>query len=347
MSDLKSIFGGFITDHLNADVEIPPHFSQLIESAALRLLDSEILIEDNFSARASLTEPKVKQPLETFDQTFVIDQLTEQVKTTGFGANFHQIIGLFGSIMLDLTATQAQQQQVNAWLEQGYFGHFLMTDAGGPSLNVWQTSLDTSHQNWQLTIDKKWGIEAHNLGFIMVVVRQPGKPFPLTFLIPPQQAKVLQQQKIGTPYLDNALQLGNVKGQLEVNQEQLLKKGGLGSVNRFLTLVRPRFVKALMNHLLWLATNKRLILDDKINESINYLHTVADACLAQTHFSMHSVDRVLALKFASNELLLDIVAQGKVANFSDQRDLLGFTKMEGSSYRCFLEIYSKQKRSRK
>ncbi|SFC32027.1 hypothetical protein [Pseudoalteromonas denitrificans] len=347
MSDLKSIFGGFITDHLNADVPIPEHFKQITDNAVFSLLDSEILIEDNFSIRANLTEPKVKQPLESFAQTFVIDELTEQVKHTGFGAHFHQIIGLFGSIMLELTANETQLAQVNAWLEQGYFGHFLMTDSGGPSLNQWQTSLDTSADNWQLNIDKKWGIEAHNLGFIILVVRQPGKPFPLTFLIPPEQAKSLHQEKIGASYLDNLLQLGNAKGEIIVNRDQLLKKGGLGSVNRFLTLVRPRFVKSLMNHLLWLAANNRLTLDPKLNENINYLNAVADSCLAQTHFSMHSVDRVLALKFASNELLLNTVSQGKVAQFNDQRDLLGFTKMEGSSYRCFLEIYSKQKRVRR
>jgi len=347
MSDLKAIFSSFITDHLNGHQALPIKFEKIIANAVFNLLDSEILIEDNFSAKPALIEPKVSQALPSFEQTYVIDQLTDQVKLTGFGPHFHQIIGLFGSIMLQMTASQAQQQQVNDWLEQGHFGHFLMTDSGGPSLNNWQTSLNTTQDQWQLTIDKKWGIEAHQLGFLMLVVRQQGKPFPLTFLVDPEQAKTLNQTKVGASYLDNAVQLGNVKGNLNISATQQLKLGGLSSVNRFLTLVRPRFVKALMNHLLWLADNKRLTLDSQLSENIKYLQDVADSCLAQDQFSIHSVDQVLALKFASNELLLNTVSEGKVASFEDQRDLLGFTKMEGSSYRCFFEIYAKQKRFRK
>jgi|TARA_B110001469_G_scaffold47803_1_gene46787 hypothetical protein len=347
MNDLKTIFSSFITDYLNAHQTLPVKFDEIIANSVFNLLDSEILIEDNFSAKPALVEPKVSQELPSFEQTYMIDQLTDQVKLTGFGEHFHQIIGLFGSIMLQMTATEDQQQQVNDWLDQGYFGHFLMTDAGGPSLKSWETILDTTEGQWQLSIDKKWGIEAHQLGFLMLVVRQPGKPFPLTFLVAPEQAKTLTQTKVGAAYLDNAVQLGNVTGKLNVNASQQLKLGGLSSVNRFLTLVRPRFVKALMNHLLWLADNKRLILDAQLSENISYLQNVADSCLAQNKFSIHSVDQVLALKFASNELLLNTVSEGKVANFTDQRDLLGFTKMEGSSYRCFLEIYSKKKRLRK
>ena len=346
MSDLKAIFSIFITDHLNCHQALPIAFEKIISDGVFNLLDSEILIEDNFSIKPPLVQPKVGQALPKFEQTYVIDELTQQVKLTGFGPQFHQIIGLFGSIMLQMTATETQQKQVDEWLKQGHFGHFLMTDSGGPTLNHWQTYLDTTDAQWQLTINKKWGIEAHNLGFLMLVVRQPNKPFPLTFLIPPEQAKTLTQTKVGSGYLDNAVQLGNVKGKLNISPSQQLKLGGLSSVNKFLTLVRPRFVKALMNHLLWLADNQRLTLDPQLNEHINYIQDVANSCLAQKEFSIHSVDQVLALKFASNELLFNTVSQGKVASFEDQRDLLGFTKMEGSSYRCFLEIYSKQKRFR-
>ncbi len=344
MSDLHSLFGGFITDHLQANTPMPEYLQNVLNMAAVRLLDSEIIIEDNFSARSELKTAKVTQPLEKFEQTFVIDELTQAVKKEGFGPHFHQIIGLFGSIMLELTATTEQQEQVNNWLDKGYSGHFLMTDHGGASLANWQTQLDT--QNWQLSVNKKWGIEAHDLGFVMIVVSQPGKPFPLTLLLSPEQTAQLQQETVGTAYLDGALQLGNVKGKIAVTRTQLLKKGGLGSVNRFLTLVRPRFVKSLMNHLIWLASQDRLSLNPEITESIDYINQVADLCLSKTTFSMHSVDQVLALKFASNELLLNLVCQNHLPLLSDQRDLLGFTKMEGSSYRCFFEIYAKQKRIR-
>ena len=350
MNDLSQLFGGFISDPLGCYDPIPQGLLQIINQACLGLLDSEILIEDNFSQRLPMVPAKVKQPLPQFEQTFVIDELTEKVKETGFGPQFHQIIGLFGSIMLNLTATDEQQAQVDAWLEQDIFGHFLMTDAGGPSLANWSTELSVSPDEagmLNLSVNKKWGIEAQDLGFVMLVVKQAGKPYPLTLMLTPEQSQSLLQEKVGASYLDGALQLGNVKGELKVTPDQLLKKGGMASVNRFLTLVRPRFVKALMNHLLWLARQDRLSMDDKLASHISFIQSYADQFLAQPGFSIHSVDQVLALKFASNELLAHVVASNKVKRFEDQRDLLGFTKMEGSSYRCFLEIYAKQKRARR
>lgn len=344
MSDLNAMFGGFITDQLQATREMPQNLRELLELSTVRLLDSEIIIEDTFAPRAPLGEPRVSQPLPSFEQTFVIDQLCEQVRQDGFGRHFHETIGLFGSIMLQLTATEAQLNDVNRWLEQGLFGHFLMTDAGGPSLAAWQTQLD---ENWQLTINKKWGIEAHDLGFVMLVTRQGNKPFPMTVLLNPEQCRQLQSQRIGMAYLDGGVQLGNVQGEVQISKEQLLSKGGLGSVNRFLTLVRPRFVKALMNHLNFLHSHDRLSLNDQEQDAIDFIREAADFSLAQTSFSMHSVDRVLALKFAANELMLDLVAKGRLLHMYDQRDLLGMSKMEGSSYRCFFEIYAKQKRARR
>lgn len=344
MGDLNAMFGGFITEHLQAEREIPHKLQQLLELSTVRLLDSEIIIEDKLSPRAPLGEPRVSQPLPSFEQTFVIDELCEAVKIDGFGKHFHQIIGLFGSIMLQLTATEKQMNDINQWLEQGYFGHFLMTDAGGPALANWQTVLN---DDGELSIAKKWGIEAHDLGFVMLVTRQGNKPFPVTALLTPEQCQQLNAKKVGTPYLDGSVQLGDVTGTVTIDKSQLLSRGGMGAVNRFLTLVRPRFVKSLMNHLCYLRDNDRLSVDQDTQSAIDFIGDAADMCLAQKIFSMHSVDKVLALKFASNELLLELVAQGKVAQLQDARDLLGMSKMEGSSYRCFFEIYSKQKRGRR
>lgn len=350
MNDLSQLFGGFITAPLSQYQALPAGLEQIINQASLSLLDSEILIEDDFSQRLPIGEAKVKQPLPSFEQTFVIDELTQAIKETGFGPHFHNIIGLFGSIMLNLTATDTQQAQVDAWLEKDIFGHFLMTDAGGPSLANWSTELSVNPDDTgmhDLKVHKKWGIEAHDLGFVMLVVKQPGKPYPITLMLTPEQAGSLKQEKVGSAYLDGALQLGNVMGDVKVSPDQILKKGGMASVNRFLTLVRPRFVKALMYHLFWLQKQDRIEIDAQTANNIEFILGFADHFLAQPDFSIHSVDQVLALKFASNELLANLVATNKVKHFADQRDLLGFTKMEGSSYRCFFELYSKQKRARR
>ena len=347
MSQVNDIFSRCITQYLAQTGELPASLQQLLQLSTTRLLDSEMLIEDSFEPMAALSEPRVNQPLESFEQTIFIDQLTAEVEQNGFGDKFHTIIGLFGSIMIELTGSDEQKANVQQWVNDGIFGHFLMTDAGGPNLANWKTQLQPTDDGFTLSIDKKWGIEGQNLGFVMVVCQQQGKPFPLTVLVDPVKCKALEASACGGSYLDGKLQLGNVKGNIMVSKSDLMNKGGLGSVNRFLTLVRPRFVKCLMNHVLWLASQDRLTLNATDRDNIAFMKQAADWCISQTNFSIHSVDRVLSLKFASNEILLDLVTKGAVKDVADQRDLLGFTKMEGSSYRCLFEVYSKFKRGRR
>ncbi|MCW8999905.1 MAG: hypothetical protein OQK04_14445 [Kangiellaceae bacterium] len=348
----SGIFGSFISEYLSDLVEMPDSFRALIKSAVLPLVDSTMIIEDNLSAPQELQTPQVKQPLESFEQIYFIDELIDSIKNEGLAGKFHELIGLFGSINMSLSATEQQKELVEQWVEQGHLGHFLMTDVGGPTLSNWQSIL-TRHSDehkrdveLSLKVNKIHGIEAHKLGFAMVVAREKGKPFPVTLLLPPEITKAFQTQTIGKPFLDGSLQLGNVKGEVTVNPDVILTKGGLAGVNRFLTLVRPRFVKSLMHFIIWLNDNRRVDLSETQKKHIDYLIDVCNCILQETEFSIHSVDRVLALKFSSNELLLDLVRRGSVKSIESQRDLLAFTKMEGSSYRCFFEIYSKKKRGR-
>ncbi|WDE02325.1 hypothetical protein [Thalassomonas actiniarum] len=346
-NQVHDIFGRCITSHLEQSGAVPEKLEALVNNAVITLMGSDMIIEDNFTPMTPLQQPRISQPLESFAQTEFIDELTDKVKHEGFGPHFHQIIGLFGSIMLGLCATEDQQALVNKWLEQGHFGNFLMTDGGGPTLAYWNTTLTPIDDgNFTLNVDKKWGIEGQNVGFGMVVCQQKGKPFPVTVLLSPEKSQTLQQQACGGTFLDGRLQLGNVKGQVQVSKEDFFTKGGLGSVNRFLTLVRPRFVKSLMHHLLWLQQQDRLTLEQDDLSAIDFIINMANWCTAKDTFSIHSVDQVLALKFTSNELLLSLVRKGALKHLNDQRDLLGFTKMEGSSYRCLFEVYSKFKRGR-
>ncbi len=115
--------------------------------------------------------------------------------------------------------------------------------------------------------------------------------------------------------------------------------------NKYLTIVRPYFVRALMAHVGWLAREGRLALSPA-HESVRRF--VADAARAQSRSSVYGADvvqRVLALKFAANELLGDLVRGGAVRRFDDQRDLLALSKMEGSAYRCYYEIRMGTKRA--
>ncbi|WP_444927534.1 hypothetical protein ACJJI4_06950 [Microbulbifer sp. TRSA002] len=341
--EMQSVVGGFVLNQLSSISPVPSTLKSLLENSCARLFDASMIIEDPLTELAPLRDASVQQPLEQFEQTFVIDQIIDTVRDEGLDNHFHNMIGLFGSIMLSLTATDDQLAQVNKWVEQGIFGHFLMTDPGGPSLMGWKTELVEADSDMLLNVDKVHGIEAHKLGFAMVVTKQPGRPFPLTVMLPPELCNQLRQSTVGEPFLNGTLQLGNCKGKVSITKDMLLSKGGLGSVNRFLTLVRPRFVKSLMHFVLWLHDCKEAHLTSEDQAHIEYLIYLCNEQVAATTFSMHSVNRVLATKFTSNELLLNLVLSGKIKSVNRQRDLLAFTKMEGSSYRCFFEIYSKFK----
>ncbi|WHI49615.1 hypothetical protein P3339_14170 [Microbulbifer sp. MLAF003] len=223
--ELQSIAGGFVADQLASISPVPATFQSLLERACIRLFDASMIIEDPLTDLAPLREPSVKQPLEQFEQTYVIDQIIDRVRDEGLSGHFHEMIGLFGSIMMSLTATDEQLAQVNHWVEEGIFGHFLMTDPGGPSLQSWKTELKDSDEGLVLNVNKMHGIEAQKLGFAMVVAKQAARPFPITVMLPPDLCAELKQLPVGKPFLDGRLQLGNCQGSVQVSKDMLLSKG--------------------------------------------------------------------------------------------------------------------------
>lgn len=347
MNNTQAIFGHMISRLLSVTGNLPTSMSKILDDASIRLLDSEMIIEDSFKSLAELKQSSISQPLEKFDQLVFVDELIDEVQKNGLAGKFHQIIGLFGSVLLNLCASEAQQKLVEQWVRDKIFGHFLMTDTGGSSLHHWHSVLSQQNDgSFKLSISKKWIIEAQSLGFAMVVCRQANKPYPLTALVSPEKCQHLDSRKCGQAFLDGNLQLGNVSGEVSLHKSDLLLKGGLGAVNRFLTLVRPRFVLSLMNYLLWLGQSHRVTLTTEDQDVIHFISEICQWCSSQQSFSIHSVSRVLALKFASNEFLVKLVTNNQVKSINDQRDLLSFSKMEGSSYRCFYEIYAQVKRGR-
>jgi hypothetical protein len=96
-----------------------------------------------------------------------------------------------------------------------------------------------------------------------------------------------------------------------------------------------------MAHLLWLKECGNLSLVDDAEEGVRWLHTAALTVASEPFPTSTTLRQVLALKFASNEILLEMVSNGAFTDPTDERDALAFTKMEGSSYRCFRELCTK------
>ena len=94
-------------------------------------------------------------------------------------------------------------------------------------------------------------------------------------------------------------------------------------------------------HVLWLIEQGRANASADIRDMLCALRSFARSVVDDNQMHRHAIDEVLALKFAMNEAVLAIVKADPSMAISDQRDLLGFSKLEGSSYHCLEEIYSR------
>lgn len=340
-------YGNLISERLQRWQPMPEQFQRLLNLSALRLLDSAIIIEDNFQPFTEISDPAREIEIPEFPVVWAIEDKIERVKSVGLGAELRELAGLFGSIMLKLSGSEKQQMDVNAWVEDGMTGAFSMTDKGGPALSQWKTLIDNESETLKFSVDKIWSIGAEDFDFVIIIVATTGSMVPKAMLVPPELTAALKRKPTGIPFFDGQLQLGACTGEVQSDENLALSNGGLIAVKQFLTLCRPLFVRSIMSHLTWLSAQGRLDFRKEHQESAEYLCAVARAIQAKGTFTSHSEDEVMALKFSSNSLLLDIVEKNCLLSPLDARDLLSLTKMEGSSYRCFMEIYSRRRSQRR
>ncbi|MEB5508067.1 hypothetical protein QMA69_32705, partial [Burkholderia pseudomallei] len=318
--------------------------SRRLRAGATRLLDSDMIIAQPRAHAAARAAERATTPLR-YEQSAQTEAVLEQIAHEGLAPHFKPFMRGFSHVMSALFLTPEQDAKVQAYRAAGHHLRFLMSDGGGPALAAWRSTVRVEHGRTRLAIDKVWGIEAHRESIGLVAVRAPGAFMPAAYLVWPEQYRTLERAACGEPFLEGGLQLGNVRGEIETTPEDRLRIGGPNVFNKYLTIVRPYFVRALMAHVGWLAREGRLALSPA-HESVRRF--VADAARAQSRSSVYGADvvqRVLALKFAANELLGDLVRGGAVRRFDDQRDLLALSKMEGSAYRCYYEIRMGTKRA--
>jgi hypothetical protein len=327
--------------------EVNSYLRRIIRNGVISTVDTQMIIDhDDFFAvePGKNLEPHQQAGFNAIEQE--IEHLLHDFQYKGLGNNnFHNLVTLFGKLLFSFIASDEQMAQVDSWHAQGIakFGGFLMADGGGPSIAQWNTVFHKDGDMLELDVDKVWIIEGHRLDYGSIAAASSQKLYPSSILVPPEAFAQLTKTAVGMPFLDGSLQLGNVSGKVRVHKDNVLSQGGLASTAVFLSKVRPRFVRALMGHVLWLHQQ------DRIHLSTDQFHAVqqlADIGKAYCHSLMErkpSLPVALSIKFAANRLLLDLVISGAVKQPMLQRDLMAFTRMEGSSYRCLFEIYSKTK----
>lgn len=339
-------FGTLISRRLDRWAPVPKSFAKRLDHAVLQLLDGEILVRDQMQSFRALVDPIRHVPIPEFQVLRAIEERIAAVMAEGLGSHLQALTGLFGSIMLELTGTETQQAAVAQWVGAGGHGCFMMTDRGGPALSQWFSTLTQQDDVWTVGVDKILVTGGTDFDFAIVIAARAGAMAPSSLLIPPDLARGLTREPVGLPYFDGQVQLADCRGSVTGTADLALARGGLIAVKQFLTVVRPRLVRAIMAHLDWLSAEQRLLYRDDHRAAAACLCATAQAMAKEGSLTAQSEDDVMALKFASNALLLDIVGQGCCADPMDARDLLAMTKMEGSSWRCFYEIYSRGKMQR-
>lgn len=333
-------YGDLIVDALESISPIPVKLKAELQRSVVGLLDSALIIETpciSFDRKPADMNSTLR-----VDERFALamNAIVAAVEVDGLAPHYMSMMRQFATEMFTLFSTDEQMQKVKAWVGAGSSSCFLMTDAGGPSPAYWRTQVRSIDDKQVLHVDKQWAMGGDGDLFAIVAASVPNGLYPTAFLLSPEQCRALRRTEAGPPMLDGAIRLQNVKGQVEVSNADKLTKGGPTMLNRLLTIVRPQLVRCLMSHLKWLDRTGRIALHTDTRKAAESLQAIA-ARLAVQPYGSAVVTQVMALKFASNELLNRLVADGFVHAATDQRDLLAFTKMEGSSYRCLREIYGK------
>ncbi|MDN7676324.1 hypothetical protein QZM22_28465 [Burkholderia oklahomensis] len=343
-ADLPTLAAQPIRDRLEAFGALPAPLDALLRASATRLLDSDMIIAQPRTPAEAVDAARATTPLR-YEQSAETEATLERIAQDGFAPHFKPFMRGFSRVMSTLFLTPEQDAKVQACRAAGHHLRFLMSDGGGPALASWRSTVRGENGRTVLAIDKVWGIEAHRESIGLVAVRAPGAFMPAAYLVWPEQYRTLERAACGAPFLEGGLQLGNVRGEVETMPEDRLRIGGPNVFNKYLTIVRPYFVRALMAHVGWLARADRLVLSPAHEAVWRFVAQGARAQSRSTVYGADSVQRVLALKFAANELLGELVRQGAVRRFDDQRDLLALSKMEGSAYRCYYEIRMGAKRA--
>ncbi|MEK7921321.1 hypothetical protein, partial [Burkholderia contaminans] len=226
----------------------------------MRLLDSEMVIALHAATPDVLPDSSASTPLR-HDEAPLTEALLEQIGREGFHHLFKPFMRAFIRIMFGLFFSDDQNRRACECIDSGHNFAFLMSDGGGPTLAAWRTVVRSDDHGLALTVDKVWGIEAHRDCMAVVAARLPGVMFPAAYLVWPDEYRKLKRTTCGAPFLAGNLQLANVGGQVRVNAEDRLRIGGPTVFNKYLTVVRPYFVRALMAHVGWLERTGRVELD--------------------------------------------------------------------------------------
>ncbi len=328
---------------LNKNGRLDEDLGEIIRSSYFRLLDTKSIVESG-SGKPPVYGTSNDRPASytrtQFETIGVAEHEIKLAREEGLGPHLYPIVSSFGALLLEMAANQQQRGNVLSWV----FGHkgagcFLMTDTGGPDIRSWESKAVSKGNEIHIRVSKKYAIMPPNSSFGLLLAQKEENEFsPGLYLLPPDVFKTLAITPSGMSWLDGNIELGDVAGEVKIDRQWQMLGAGIGATRRFLSLCRPRIVLAFMAHIDWLRVRKRVRTSDAILRSLENLRELATTLTTKPERGRLFAAEAMAIKFASNELILQLIVEDQEINPPDRRDLLGFTKMEGSSYRCYTEI---------
>lgn len=341
---LSAIYARPVIHALERYAPAPSRLATLVEESVLRLLDSGSIIghlDAPFSLNAKDSKPI---PLPSVDVPPAIEETISSIRKNGFGREASNLFREFGAIFFSLVATAEQRRLVDMWSDDGSLGAFCMTDCGGSNLGTWNSSWNAKLDPIELTLNKRWVMNADRAKFAIAILRGPTPFAPVTALIPPDAYQTAEKKSCGVPFFDGLLPLFDIKGTWQANDSWHLAGGSPIAPKIFLTLVRPLLIQAQIAHLSWCVQHGVIVLTKDGEAILDYLSTVACSLGRAKGYSRGREDATLALKLGTNEFWVHLVKTGRVNSASHERDFLAFSKMEGSSYQCMTELMQRQRR---
>lgn len=336
---MQALFGTErrVLDPLSRGASPSSLLGDVVRDSCLRLLDSRTIIAASPGERRRMSGTSLALPALV---TSTVDQMDELLGTEpcALPQLLPSLMQRFGATLLALCGDEAQRRNAAEWAAAGTATAFMMTDSGGSSVHQWRSTAVREAEGFRLTVDKRWILGGLEAGAGIVAVRGEAPQYPVLFQVAPEEYGGLTAASCGPAFLGEDMRLGNVSGEIRVPACRLLRRNQILGARTFLGLIRPRFVVAVMGHVLALARSGVLGVTDQSLALVEEVRRLALDARARTEFGVRDIDRSLALKLVANEVLLKVAGEVALRSPVQARDLLGLSKMEGSSYRCFLEL---------
>lgn len=335
-------FGALITHPLARHAPIPPFLRYLIGRSVIRHVDSLFILEDPFTAFRDAPVVPISAALPPLPPLPQIERVIANVTLQGLGPHLGALCALFAETLVHLCGSPSQCARVAQWRAAARLPALLAGELGEPAIAHWRSRLSEGARP-RGTLDKVWVVNPAACGFGVALMARPGAAAPVGVLIGPEAFAALDCRAAGDAFFAGAVRMGRARGEFVVDEDAVLTRGGSLALRQFGMVTRVRLVRAGIAHLRWLEARRKLRLVGGPAQAAVWLRDAAGYMCRASTAAEQTEDGALALKFAFNALLYELMETSALASPEDARDLLALTRLDSNSRHCLREIYTRSR----